>query len=90
MAEFTIGPDGLAHDASGATPTRFVDSFRAVELVFPQASVIGLRLYEADAPVPPDGQAPIQLRFSPRLARNLAHALAALADEIDGHGHPRQ
>lgn len=90
MTTFTIAPDGFARDADNRLLTRFVDSFRIATLEFPQASFIGLRLYDAAEPLPRNGQPPVQVRMTARAARELAQDLLACADALEGTGAPRQ
>jgi hypothetical protein len=87
-----IDSDGLARNDDKTLRAPFVDSFQAVELVFPGASVICLRLYEAtehthgasspDNPDIPEAAA-IQARMSSATARRVARELLALADALD-------
>lgn len=72
--------------------SHFVNAVRAVELVFPQASVIGLALSDHTArpgePGHPDQ--PFRFRMTATTARAVAQALTGLADELGGSAHPRQ
>ena len=91
----TIGTDGIGRDARGIIPARFVDSFHLAELVHPGASIICLRLYEATEDATAPGQTMpradlIQVRMSPRSARELARLLLDGADNLEGQGAPRQ
>lgn len=72
--------------------TQFVNSFDAAELVFPQASVIGLALYDSTAAPGEPGHRdhPFQFRMTAPRARSIAKALLELADELDGKGQRRQ
>lgn len=70
----------------GWAGAQHVDSFATAELVFPQASVIGLALSHsgAAAGMPGHGDQPFRFLLSAARARALAKDLLALADEIDG------
>lgn len=74
------------------TQSPFVDSFSTVELVFPQASVIGLYLFDSTAAVGQPGHLtrPFRFRMSSARARKVAAALIASADALDGTGQQRQ
>jgi hypothetical protein len=72
--------------------TQYVDSFATKELVFPQASVIGLHLHDSSAQLGEPGHRANRFRFrmSSARARELAGALIAAADALDGTGQARQ
>lgn len=72
--------------------SQHVDSFATTELVFPQASVIGLRLYDSNQEEMKSGHksTPYQFRISADRARKLAEMLTAAADDLDGIGQQCQ
>jgi hypothetical protein len=74
------------------TNAPFVDSFSTTELVFPQASVIGLILFDSAEQTNAAGHRdqPLRVRLSSARARALAKELIAAADTLDGTGLARQ
>ncbi|MBO9451463.1 hypothetical protein J7426_14410 [Tropicibacter sp. R16_0] len=91
--EFNTTDDGLLVDQEGKALATFVDSFRTLELSFPEATVILLRLYESGSAKPGQrvsARKANQVRMSPATARRLAKHLLSAADEIEGVGAPRQ
>jgi hypothetical protein len=78
--------------SDGWTDAQFVNSFTAAELVFPQASVIGLLLFDSTASSGEIGHRdqPFRFRLTAQRARAIAKALIELADEIEGAGRQRQ
>lgn len=74
------------------TKTEYVDSFATLELAFPMASVIGLRLHDSnqEALQPGHKSMPFRFRLSAGRARELAKLLIDAADEIEGVRQQRQ
>jgi hypothetical protein len=90
---FITTDDGLLTDGEGMALATFVDSFKLLEMHFPEASVILLRLFEKETSAP--GQ-PVsareanQVRMSAQSARRLAELLNQAADDLEGRQQPRQ
>ncbi|OJY25370.1 MAG: hypothetical protein BGP11_06175 [Rhodobacterales bacterium 65-51] len=72
--------------------TQFTDSFATAELIFPQASIIGLLLFDSTAlpGEPGHRELPFRFRIPANRARELAKALLETVDEIEGNGRRRQ
>jgi hypothetical protein len=83
---------GMKNTTKDWAQAQFIDSFSTTELAFPQASVIGLLLFDSTAELGTPGHRalPFRYRLSSQRARALAAALIASADILDGTGQPRQ
>lgn len=68
--------------------TDFIDSFETAELVFPNASVIRLHLYDSAEPGRRATTRPV--RMSTNTARRLAQSLIDAADAVEGVDHTHQ
>lgn len=90
---FVTTEDGLLTDKNGNALATFVDSFKLLEMHFPEASVILLRLFDHGTTATGQrvsAREANQVRMSAQSARRLAKLLNQAADALEGRQQPRQ
>lgn len=83
---------GFVRRSDGRAAAEYVDQAKTGVFDFPDVSVICLRLCQTSEgmPVWPDATAGVQVLMTEQTARDLAHQLLAIANELRGDGHVRQ
>ena len=82
--------NGFCVDETGQLIFDHVTSARTVALEYADATLIGLRLFDQDAPRSNSRGDCNQFRMTTQTARRIAEFLTMAADDIDGICHPRQ